>query len=180
MSLARRSICTSPNRTESISSTFQSRPSCSGPSWVMTLMPAACARFSTGSQTFTSSGTRPITSTFLAIRSSSNLTCCAGSTFAGPTMVALMLKSFAPFWMPFSSALNHGMPAILTTVTISFGVSAQERPGRPATDIAVAPPISLSVSRLFIVFSPLRQLWLSLLDRTYAGQEQDPSLFIFG
>src|SRR5882757_9765851 len=118
--LARRSICTSPNRTESISSTFQSRPSCSGPSCVMTLMPADCARLSTGSHTFTSSGTKPITLTFLAIRSSSNLTCCAGSTFAGPTIVALTLKSFAPFRIPFSRALNQGMPAIFTTVTISF------------------------------------------------------------
>src|SRR4051812_17461252 len=83
--------------TESINSTFQSRPSCSGPSCVMTLIPAAWARLSTGSHTFTSSGTRPITLTFLAIRSSSSFTCCAGSTFAGPTIVALMLKSLAPF-----------------------------------------------------------------------------------
>jgi hypothetical protein len=52
---------------------------------------------STGSHTFTSSGIKPITLTFLAIKSSSSLTYCAGSTFAGPTMVALMLKSLAPF-----------------------------------------------------------------------------------
>ena len=160
ISLASFCICTSPNTTESMSSTFQVRPSCSGPSWVMTGMPASWARFSTGSVTFTSSGTRPITSTFWAIRSSKSFTCWAASRLGGPTMEVSMPKSVPAFFMPFSSALNQGMPAILTTVTIFFWSCAKARPEIPTTPMAAATaaaPKSFHVS-LFMDTSSLQQI----------------------
>jgi hypothetical protein len=46
----------------------------------MTGMPVSWARFSTGSVSFTSIGTRPITSTFWAISSSKSFTCCPAPT----------------------------------------------------------------------------------------------------
>src|SRR5205085_4279973 len=76
------------------------------------------------------------------------LTCCAGSTLAGPTIDASMSKSFAPFLIPFSTALNHGMPAILTTVTIVVVAANAARPARPATPASAAPPNALMVLRL--------------------------------
>jgi hypothetical protein len=66
------------------------------------------------------------------------------------------------------------MPAILTTVTISFGLSAQDKPGRPATDKAVAPPISWSVSRLFIIPSQEQVFDIARIFSALAGMELGP------
>ena len=62
-----------------------------------------------------------------------------------------MPKSVPAFFMPFSSALNQGMPAILTTVTIFFWSCAKERPEIPTRMAAAtaAAPKSFNVSRLF-------------------------------
>ena len=59
-----------------------------------------------------------------------------------------MPKSLPPFLMPFSTALNHGMPAILTTVTIVAVAANATRPERPAAPASAAPPNALSVLRL--------------------------------
>ena len=51
----------------------------------------------------------------------------------------------------FSSALNQGMPAILTTVTIFFWSCAKERSEiAPRIVMATATPKSFNVSRLFM------------------------------
>ena len=60
-----------------------------------------------------------------------------------------MPKSAPAFFTPFSSALNQGMPAILTTVTIFFWSSAKERPEMPIAATAAAPK-SFNVWRLFM------------------------------
>src|SRR5215471_18451806 len=61
-----------------------------------------------------------------------------------------MLKSFAPFLMPFSTALNQGMPAIFTTVTIVLFAANATRPVKPDALAIAALPSALSVLRLFI------------------------------
>src|SRR3954451_4593607 len=89
-----------------------------------------------------------------------------------------MLKSLAPFWIPFSRALNHGMPAIFPTVTISFWACAKPKPGKPAPAIAAAPPITLSVWRLSIVPSQESILGLATLNPALARYQQSASFLI--
>ena len=68
----------------------------------------------------------------------------------GPTIVASMLKSLKPFpELPFSTALNQGMPAILTTVTIVGAAAHATVAVALATPAKAALPISFRVSRLF-------------------------------
>jgi hypothetical protein len=54
--------------------------------------------------------------------------------------------------MPFSTALNQGMPAILTTVTIVGAAARAIVAVALATPAKAALPISFKVSRLFIGF----------------------------
>ena len=71
-----------------------------------------------------------MTSTLRAIRSSTARTCWAASAWVGPIIDALTPSSLPSFWIPTSMALNHGMPPILTTVTISAGSAAIALPVR--------------------------------------------------
>jgi hypothetical protein len=62
-------------------------------------------------------------------------------------------KSSPAFFTPFSRALNQGMPAILTTVTIFFWSWAKDGSGiaaTPKTAATPAAPRSFNVLRLFM------------------------------
>src|SRR6185436_4008905 len=96
---------------------------CPGCSWVMTLMPASCARLNTGSSAAPSLGMTPMTSTFLAIRSSTARTCCAASSDVGAIIQELTPSSSPAFFTPFSTLSNQGM-RILATMAICGGVLA--------------------------------------------------------
>ncbi len=65
-------------------------------------------------------------------------------------MAAFILKSVPPLFTPFSKALNHGMPAILTTTTIVGSAANANGLMNVAVAATAAPPKSLNVSRLFI------------------------------
>ena len=155
MALASASMWVSPKPWTLVSSTFQSLFFWSGLSWVSTLMPASWARLNTGSSATASFGTTAITSTLRAIRSSTARTCCAASAWVGPIIEALTPSSLPSFWMPTSMALNHGMPPILTTVTISGGSAAKAPPARAsASGAAAASPIRRRRVERMMVQSP--------------------------
>ena len=86
-----------------------------------------------------------------------------------------MPKSVPAFFMPFSSALNHGMPAILTTVTIFFWSCAKERPGIPTRMAAAtaAAPQSFNASRLFMNTSLLQQISSIVWSQIFARRLRD-------
>src|SRR5574337_926678 len=123
-------------------------------------MPAARARSRTGSSTFASLGTTPMTSTFCAIRSSIARTWRAGSALVGPTMKAFTPSSCALFLMPASMALNQGMPPIFTTRPMT-GLSG-EAPAQPATPAIASPTAPASTARrvVLIVIGFLRFMWV--------------------
>ena len=85
----------------------------------MTGIPASWARLSTGSASFTSIGTRPVTSTFLATRSSRSFTYCAGSRWGGPVLEA-RTEILASLLHAVLQSIEPGDAGILTTVTIFF------------------------------------------------------------
>ena len=91
-----------------------------------------------------------MTSTFLAIRSSTSFTCWAGSTLAGPTIETSRPNCLPPRSSPLLTRLNQGMPVIFTTVTMVFSAAAL---AGPIAEKLIAPtavaPSSLNVSRLF-------------------------------
>ena len=102
-----------------------------GDSFMTTLMPASWARLKTGSSALPSFGTTPITSTFLAIRSSIARTCWAGSSVVGLIIEASTPRSWPAFSTPFSTLSNHGIFTFADDADLGRVVGgAVRRPGQ--------------------------------------------------
>ena len=100
-----------------------------GDSFITTLMPASCARFSTGSSALPSFGTTPMTSTCLAMRSSMARTCSAGSSVVGLIMVASTPRSLPACSTPFSTLSNQGIFTLPTTPICGGSLAASAPTG---------------------------------------------------